>query len=244
MKQLSKKQILLTWLAATVPMGLLAWVFAPWLADRLVQPHAFTKALLISLALGLVWQGVLVYILVKREVGELSWKKVKRALWLEKPVNPKTKKIGGNVWWMLVPYGFLFVAIALIPSIFDVPADRDFASFLDSEAGEAFFSGAWLWYGLTLIMFLFNTVLGEELLFRGYLLPRMNKAYGEKDYIANGVLFSVYHVHQPWTIPATMVDIFALSYPSKKYKSAWFGIITHSLQSILIGLMILFLVIG
>lgn len=32
-------------------------------------------------------------------------------------------------------------------------------------------------------MFLFNTALGEELLFRGYLLPRMNGAFGRGDLV-------------------------------------------------------------
>ena len=51
-------------------------------------------------------------------------------------------------------------------------------------------------------MFVFNTVLGEELLFRGYLLPRMNGVFGRRDWLANGVLFAAYHLHVPWVIPA------------------------------------------
>ena len=39
--------------------------------------------------------------------------------------------------------------------------------FLDSDIGQAFLSGNWGWYSLILVMFLFNTVLGEELLFAG-----------------------------------------------------------------------------
>ena len=38
---------------------------------------------------------------------------------------------------------------------------------------------------LILVMFLFNTVLGEELLFRGFFLPRMNGAFGRGDWAAN-----------------------------------------------------------
>jgi membrane protease YdiL (CAAX protease family) len=37
---------------------------------------------------------------------------------------------------------------------------------------------------------LFNTVLGEELLFRG-LLPRIQGAFGLWDWVANGLLFAV-----------------------------------------------------
>jgi Type II CAAX prenyl endopeptidase Rce1-like len=73
--------------------------------------------------------------------------------------------------------------------------------------------------GLLLVMFLFNTTLGEELLFRGYLLPRMNGAFGRGDWVANGILFAGYHLHVPWVIPASLLDTFILAYPSKRYHS-------------------------
>jgi membrane protease YdiL (CAAX protease family) len=55
-------------------------------------------------------------------------------------------------------------------------------------------------------MLVFNTVLGEELLFRGFLLPRMNGAFGRGDWLANGVLFAAYHLHMPWSMLAPLAD--------------------------------------
>jgi uncharacterized protein len=52
--------------------------------------------------------------------------------------------------------------------------------------------------------------------------------------LANGVLFAVYHVHMPWAIPATLLDTFIISYPSKRYRSALIGIAIHSAQSVVI----------
>ena len=91
-------------------------------------------------------------------------------------------------------------------------------------------------------MWVFNTVLGEELLFRGLLLPRMNKVFGRADWLANGVLFAAYHVHIPWAIPAILFDSFTLAYPTKRYRSAWIGIAIHSMQSIFLALIVLALV--
>ena len=62
--------------------------------------------------------------------------------------------------------------------------------FLDSDAGEDFFSGAWGWFAVIVVLAVFNTVLGEELLFRGLLLPRMQGVFGRWDWVANGVLFA------------------------------------------------------
>ena len=73
---------------------------------------------------------------------------------------------------------------------------------LDTPAGHALFHGGWGWFGLVLAIGVFNTVLGEELLFRGYLLPRMQGTFGRVDWLANGVLFALYHVHVPWVIPS------------------------------------------
>ena len=85
----------------------------------------------------------------------------------------------------------------------------------------------------------------EEFLFRGLLLPRMRQAFGKWDWVANGVLFAVYHLHQPWSIPATLVDgIFLEAYPSKRFQSAWMGIIVHSSASVFALIVVLGLVLG
>ena len=86
------------------------------------------------------------------------------------------------------------VTAELIPT-FPAPENRVLATLVGSDAGQAFLDGAWGWYALLLAMFIFNTVLGEELLFRGYLLPRMNGAFGRGDWVVNGLLFTVYHLH-------------------------------------------------
>jgi uncharacterized protein len=123
------------------------------------------------------------------------------------------------------------------------PANRDLGEFLSSDAGAAFFDGAWGLYALFVVMGLFNTVLGEELLFRGVLLPRMHGAFGERDWVANGVLFGFYHLHVPWRIPSALLDTFLLAYPTKRYRSAWIGITVHSAQTVFLGLVVLAVVI-
>ena len=86
-------------------------------------------------------------------------------------------------------------------------------------------------------------MLGEELLFRGLLLPRMRGVFGRGDWVANGVLFAIYHLHTPWVIPSTLVEASSLSaYPSRRFQSAWMGIIVHSVQSVVVIIVVLTLV--
>jgi hypothetical protein len=70
----------------------------------------------------------------------------------------------------------------------------------------------------------------------------MKGVFGKYDFVANGVLFACYHLHQPWVIPTALVDIFALAYPSRRFQSAWMGIIVHSAQSVVIIIVLLALV--
>src|SRR3954451_20371135 len=241
-RQYSLTEILVVWAAAAIPMGVLAWIVAPLLRDQLGGPEPLAKSLLILLTLGLIWQFVLVLILMRRELGTLEWSRLRDALWLRSPRDPKTGRDGLKVWWWLLLFVFIFALEQAAPSV-SGPRVRDFGDFVSSDAGKNFFRGAWGWYAVTVVLAIFNTFLGEELLFRGVLLPRMKGVFGRRDWIANGVLFGVYHLHQPWSIPSSVIEgIFLEAYPSRRFQSAWMGIIVHSLQSVFVTIVVLALV--
>jgi membrane protease YdiL (CAAX protease family) len=229
--QYSLARVLGTWASAALPMAALAWVVAPWLARTFEGPSAWPRAIILSLTAGLVWQFALVLFLVRREQGSLRWRVMKNALWLRPPRSPRTRRRGGRLWLLLIPLVLALAIKEALPTL-PTPAGRDLGIFLDSGAGHAFLSGNWGWLLLLVTMFVFNTVLGEELLFRGLLLPRMQGVFGRWDWAANGVLFGVYHLHVPWAIPLAMLDTFVLAYPSKRYRSALIGIAVHSAQSV------------
>jgi uncharacterized protein len=239
--QLGLGAIIGIWAAAALPMAALAWIVAPILADQFSGPAPLGRALLITLTAGLIWQFALVMALVAREQGTLRFSVLKEALWLRAPRSPRTGRIGGRLWLVVVPLVLLFGLQEMLPDL-GAPAARDMASLLESDAGQDLFAGAWAWFALVAVLGLFNTVLGEELLFRGYLLPRMNGAFGRGDWIANGVLFGVYHLHVPWAIPGALTNALVLSYPSKRYRSALIGIVVHSAQTIVILGLVLALV--
>jgi uncharacterized protein len=242
--QLRIRGILAVWAAAALPMAVLAWLVAPVLEDRFagdgIVPMA--KALIVCLTIGLVWQVVLVAILVGREQQTLRWPVVREALWLRSPRSPRSGRVGGRIWLILIPLILVFAAAPELVPTFAAPENRDFTTLVESDAGKAFLDGAWAWYGLILALLVF-TILGEELLFRGFLLPRMNGAFGRGDWVANGLIFTGYHLHVPWAMPATLLDTFIIAYPTKRYRSTWIGIAVHGAQSVFFGILILTLVI-
>lgn len=239
--QYSRRTIGAVWAAAALPMAGLAWVVAPAFADG--GGASLARALIVTLTIGLVWQFVLVAGLVRHEQGTLRWSTVREALWLRPPQDPRSGRVGGRVWLVVVP---LVVALAVREMLPGLPAvaGRDLGAFLETPAGKELFAGSWGWFAVAVVMFVFNTVLGEELLFRGLLLPRMHGAFGDRDWVANGLLFAGYHLHVPWAIPGILLDTFILSWPSKRYRSAWLGIAVHSAQSVVLTLLLLSLVVG
>jgi membrane protease YdiL (CAAX protease family) len=243
--QYRRRAILAVWTAAALPMAALAWLVAPALEDRFAGAGnvPMVKALIVTLTVGLVWQFVLVAILVGREQRTLRWSTLREALWLRSPRSPRSGRVGGKVWLVLIPLIVAFAAGPLLIPELPSPDNRNLVSFLESDAGQSFFSGNWRWFALMLVLWTFNTVLGEALLFRGFLLPRMNGAFGRGDWVANGLLFAAYHVHVPWAIPVTLLDTFTVAYPTKRYRSAWIGIAVHSSQSVFFAAILLTLVI-
>jgi CAAX protease family protein len=165
-------------------MAALAWLVAPAVADRLSGEGnvPMAKALFVCLTVGLIWQFVLVMALMAHEQGSLRWSTLREALWLRSPRSPRSGRIGGRTWLVLIPLVLAYAVAGLVIPTFGAPDSRDIGSFLGSDAGQSFLNGNWGWFALMVVLWVFNTVLGEEL-FRGFLLPRMNGAFGRGDWL-------------------------------------------------------------
>jgi membrane protease YdiL (CAAX protease family) len=233
-RQYTKRGVLAVWGAAALPMGVLSWVVAPAVANPHGDPARWAQTLLAVLTAGLVWQFVLVTILVAHEQRTLRPSVLREALWLRAPSDERTGRRGGRLWWWLLPFVLGVAALQVVPFRLQAPAERDMGVLLSSDAGHSLFQGNWLLFALVVVMALFNTVLGEELLFRGLLLPRMQGAFGRADWFANGVFMGLYHLHQPWSIPTSVLAGLLYAYPTRRLRSAWMGIILHSTASVVI----------
>jgi membrane protease YdiL (CAAX protease family) len=238
--QYSRRAIVAIWAAAALPMGAAAWIVAPAIAGGGGIP--FARALLVCLTAGLIWQFVLVAVLVGHEQHSLRWSRIRPALWLQSPRSPRTGRVGGWTWLVVLPLIAGFGVVHQLAPSLPHPARYDIGKFLSTGAAKTMFHGSWGWFAVVVAELIFNTVLGEELLFRGLLLPRMNGAFGDRDWVANGVLFAAYHLHLPWTIPINLLDTLLISYPAKRFRSAWIGIAVHSAQTVFITLLVLRLV--
>lgn len=256
-EQYSLAKILGIWALATVPMGVLGWIAFPLLApDSGSDPLGSGVMRLALLALGLVWLFVLSMIIVRREEGDLRWATVKRRLRLNAPQEPATGEPRARLWLWVVPF---LVAVAAVDIVLNTPLENVWVSvfpFLAEPAGYSFdavfgsqeildrLEGAWWFFALFVIQAAFNTILGEEFLFRGVLLPKMEGVFGRGSWVANGVLFGLYHVHQPWGIPNSVLTGLLYTFPAYRYRSTWMSIILHSAQSVFFAFLVLGVVLG
>lgn len=251
--QYSLAKILGIWAAATLPMGLGYWVITPAVADG---PYDTVVLATVTLAAGLIWQFVLALLILRREEGSIRRAAMVRRLWLQVPRDPVNGRPRKRLLWLLAPLGIAFV----LNMMYVAPAVEKLQQYLlpgpaplPFQKAETLFSaevapqmkGAWWFLALFLTLSIFNVFLGEEFLFRGILLPRMQGVFGSADWFANGVLFGLYHVHQPWTAGGIMLTSgVIMSLPVKRYRSMWLSVIPHSIQTVIVFGMLLGLMRG
>jgi uncharacterized protein len=247
-------QVLGIWLAGGAPMWLLSWMAYPALSAGLTPMDAGLLRIKL-LAVGLLWQFVLAMIILYHEEGNIRLGTLRRRFWLNHPVSARTGETKKALWWWLVPLILLlaFVEIGFRPALvnlwttifpfFTEPTGYDMSALFTPEL-RAQMVGAWGLLGLFVVQATFNTFLGEEFLFRGVLLPKMEGVFGKWDWVANGVIFGFYHLHQPWGILNDIAGGLIFAFTGKHFHSNWFPIILHSGQSVYFLVLILGLVLG
>jgi membrane protease YdiL (CAAX protease family) len=256
--QYTLPQILGIWAAAALPMGFLGWVIAPALApDITVDPIGATVTRIGALTTGLIWLCILSLLITYREEGDLRWSTVRRRLRLNPPWDPYTGEIRRKLWLWALPLVILIVLwqlalgpqlnklwISLFPFLAE-PSGFALGTALASPEVRAEFVGAWGILALFAVNAVFNSFLGEEFLFRGVLLPKMNAVFGRWEWLANGVLFGLYHLHQPWGILGSIgTGALLYAFPAKRFRSTWMSIIVHSVQGVYFLFLMLGLVLG
>jgi membrane protease YdiL (CAAX protease family) len=90
---------------------------------------------------------------------------------------------------------------------------------------EAYVEGApALWF--TLVNLAFN-ILGEELWWRGFILPRQELVHGRWTWLIHGVLWALFHAFKWWVVPAMLVTCLVIPFIAQRTRSTWPGIFIH-----------------
>jgi membrane protease YdiL (CAAX protease family) len=84
-----------------------------------------------------------------------------------------------------------------------------------------------IWAPIAYFIGWFFNIAGEELLFRGYLMPRMELSFKERAWLINGVCWWLWHCFWRWQLVALLPFILLLPLVAQKTKSSVPGMIAH-----------------
>lgn len=89
-------------------------------------------------------------------------------------------------------------------------------------------SGNWGGFLLYVLLFFFNIV-GEELWWRGYILPRQELALGRRAWLAHGLMWWAFHAFKWWDLLPILPVTLVISYVAQRTQNTTPGIISHAL---------------
>jgi membrane protease YdiL (CAAX protease family) len=81
-------------------------------------------------------------------------------------------------------------------------------------------------FWLNAIVLFFN-IFGEELWWRGYILPRQELTHGKNTWLLHGVLWACFHMFKWYAVPFMLITCQVIPYVAQRTKNTWPGIINH-----------------
>ncbi|MBC8235136.1 CPBP family intramembrane metalloprotease [bacterium] len=124
----------------------------------------------------------------------------------------------------IVAIGILSAFIIEIIKAFvgEVNHQPPFMSFEPLTNGRYWILLIWFPYWLLNIM-------GEEILWRGTLLPRQEIVFGRFTWLFHGFFWGIFHIGFGWQLLITLLPIlFIQSYVVQRQKNSWIGVIIHA----------------
>ena len=96
-----------------------------------------------------------------------------------------------------------------------------FMSFDPLSEGRYWLLAVWFPYWIL-------NILGEEVLWRGVMLPRQEVAFGKKAWFIHGIGWGLFHIAFGWQLLITLIPLlFIQSYVVQRTKNSWTGVIMH-----------------
>jgi membrane protease YdiL (CAAX protease family) len=127
---------------------------------------------------------------------------------------------------------------AVLPALFD---PRVALAVPPTEFMGIPLAGAWWVVAVWTVAFVVN-IGGEELLWRGYVLPRQEAAFGRWAWLVNGLLWVVaVHAFMWWNLFGLLPTGLVTPYLVQRYGTTWAGVVVHGLGN---ALWLVLLVVG
>jgi membrane protease YdiL (CAAX protease family) len=236
LRPLTNWQTVLAFGTPALMMVISFYWFMPWLQrlgltpfESIVVSHTVPMAFLLTAAV-VMFHRVdgypLTWVAFRQRLRypALTWRAVLQAL--------------GLFLLLLIGYGLfnavsqMLIAQGWLPLPQNLPALLDprvvlTTAVLDNMVGGQIL-GNWGVIILYFIMLSFNIV-GEELWWRGYLLPRQEVRYGRFAWVWHGLLWTAFHAFKWWDLIGLLPVCLAIAYVSQRTKNNWPAFMAHFL---------------
>lgn len=144
----------------------------------------------------------------------------------------RLKPVTGKDWlWILIGFtgilifsGIFQLGIEFICNLLGVKY-----STIPPELGFRIITKNEWWIFLIHGFYFLSNILGEEFLYRGYILPRQEIRYGKISWLINGSLWSMTHIGVGLSLVTMIPLLMIVPYIVQRQKNTWIGIIVHGL---------------
>jgi len=99
------------------------------------------------------------------------------------------------------------------------------ASMIAQSTGDAL-QGDWGIAALWFVMLFFN-IAGEELWWRGYILPRQELTHGKWTWLVHGLMWTLFHTFKWWDLIGLLPVCLIIAYSAQRLKNNWPAFIAH-----------------
>ena len=186
------------------------WI-SPWLAQwvPLGEARIIAGALVMLGVLAAAWIGF------RREGHPLTW--------VAFAARFRINRMDGRTWLWTVGSIIAYVVLALLANNVAPLLFKAIGFTPPIETAEP-----WGLAALPLVLTgLALNILGEELWWRGYVLPRQEKQFGRLAWLWHGVMWAFFHFFKWWTIPALLFVCPVVPFVAQKTRNTIPGMISH-----------------
>jgi membrane protease YdiL (CAAX protease family) len=235
MKPLKIGQTLLFTIVPAIVVYIAHWIIAPGLSARLSQPYLITY--LICWGTTELFFLVAALVAYRVEGNILQWRSFIKRYRLGRPSK-------SDIAWSIVVLVLMLAtnqALAFTaqwlasmaifsphPSFPPELTPNSLSSIVPGVFMGMTLKGAW-WVVIVYVFGWVFNILGEELWYRGFMLPRQELAHKQLGWLVNGLSFWFLHIVWKWNLIALLPGALILSYVAQRRKTTWVGIIAHGL---------------
>lgn len=232
--QYSLITILLLFAVASVLVTVLLYVGMPWLTLTFGVHSQITFGIITSVAfLIAIWAALFG---VRREGYSLFSREMRGRMWLRWPK-------GWRHWLLVVG---VFAVATVIAVAIGAPLSKSLAGLpgfippgwvpdtinplvvIDPENPFPGINLAGNWgFVFIYVGVLILNILGEELYFRGLILPKMRGVFGRWDWVANGSLWALFHFFTRWNYPLLLPIALGIAFIARKTRSVYAVMLLH-----------------